>query len=318
MSYVKIACHQCGQHLEVAPALSGTEILRPACSATVTVPVQPAQASRRPIRTIINEVIVPAASVVRSLLSLLRGHIYAPIAYQVRRRNLLIRAGRQVLVSRPPVDGLSQYYSADDALSLEYIGSTPHVVRRPPVMAELGAVRYDCPSCSQTLEAPREMAGVEIECPACHGKIAVPRPAPATTQLTEHRALGVALSAATCLVAALIGLGVWVGRSVTARHQSEPSPRRQTANVSTPTESRPTYETRPAGGVDLLQWALQMQQMQQMQQQEQARQAEQVYMIVCPGCGGRGCFGCDHRGVVRAGSSLQQGAYNPFPVITGR
>jgi len=35
-------------------------------------------------------------------------------------------------------------------------------------------MKFECPKCSQPLEAPEEMAGGVIACPACEGEIAVP------------------------------------------------------------------------------------------------------------------------------------------------
>ena len=37
-------------------------------------------------------------------------------------------------------------------------------------------IKFNCPNCDQTLEAPDDMAGVELECPACEETITVPAP----------------------------------------------------------------------------------------------------------------------------------------------
>ena len=42
-------------------------------------------------------------------------------------------------------------------------------------------LKFDCPHCQQTLEAPEELLGQTIPCPACNGPIELPRPEPAPT-----------------------------------------------------------------------------------------------------------------------------------------
>jgi len=37
-------------------------------------------------------------------------------------------------------------------------------------------IRFSCPSCKQTLEAPPDMAGQACECPKCHEQMVIPRP----------------------------------------------------------------------------------------------------------------------------------------------
>lgn len=44
-------------------------------------------------------------------------------------------------------------------------------------MAEAASITFDCPHCSQSLEAEEQMRGAEITCPQCQNPIQVPAPA---------------------------------------------------------------------------------------------------------------------------------------------
>lgn len=44
-------------------------------------------------------------------------------------------------------------------------------------MPEAEDIEFSCPRCSQSLEAPSDMAGETIECPVCEQAIAIPVPA---------------------------------------------------------------------------------------------------------------------------------------------
>ena len=46
-------------------------------------------------------------------------------------------------------------------------------------MADL---KFNCPHCQQSLEAPEELLGQDISCPTCNGAIKVPKPQPKTTK----------------------------------------------------------------------------------------------------------------------------------------
>lgn len=40
----------------------------------------------------------------------------------------------------------------------------------------MAEIRFTCPGCNQTLEAPPEMAGQGVECPTCKMQMTVPEP----------------------------------------------------------------------------------------------------------------------------------------------
>ncbi|OGV70251.1 MAG: hypothetical protein A2283_00325 [Lentisphaerae bacterium RIFOXYA12_FULL_48_11] len=51
-------------------------------------------------------------------------------------------------------------------------------------------ISFNCPLCSQQLEAPEEYAGQVIECPACQKEITVPAPQPVQKKATGNKCPG--------------------------------------------------------------------------------------------------------------------------------
>jgi len=45
-------------------------------------------------------------------------------------------------------------------------------------------IKFDCPMCQQTLEAPEEMMGQDIECPSCQKQITIPGAEPAKQEVS--------------------------------------------------------------------------------------------------------------------------------------
>jgi hypothetical protein len=68
-------------------------------------------------------------------------------------------------------------------------------------------IRFGCPGCNQTLEAPPEMAGEGVECPNCQTQMSVPQPespaapteAPATGNQCPECQAGMDDGAVLCL-----------------------------------------------------------------------------------------------------------------------
>ena len=46
----------------------------------------------------------------------------------------------------------------------------------------MSAVKFNCPHCKQSLEAPEDLLGKTLECPACNGSIQLPAPVPKATR----------------------------------------------------------------------------------------------------------------------------------------
>lgn len=73
-------------------------------------------------------------------------------------------------------------------------------------------IRFACPECSQSLEAPSDMAGNEIDCPTCKKRISIPavRPVPPPTSPPKVRSPVVVIGAVAAALAAMLIVSIVV------------------------------------------------------------------------------------------------------------